>query len=141
MCFQQRFERLHHSRAAQAKLESGDQMRRRRPAAGVTNGNTQNQLPWRHSNQYNAISAGAHCEGIIRHESWCPEQNANVHYAYQAVSRPDLLSLGDQLILHALGVAWTAEKIRPNRGASHVKISRQPGTSGRGHEFGASAAG
>jgi hypothetical protein len=72
---------------------------------------TQDQLPWGHSNRYSAASACLHCEGVIRHESWCLEQNANVHYAYQAVSEPDWLSLGDQLILHALGVAWTAEAI------------------------------
>jgi hypothetical protein len=72
---------------------------------------TQDQLPWSHSNQYSADSACVYCEGVIRHESWCLEQNADVHYAYQAVSEPDLLSLGDQLNLHALGVAWTAEKI------------------------------
>ena len=85
---------------------------------------TQNQLPWGHSNRYSADSACLHCEGVIRHESWCLEQNANVHYAYQAVSEPDWLSLGDQLILHALGVAWTAETIQPKRrGASHRKVS------------------
>ena len=78
----------------------------------------QNQLPLRHSNQYSADSACVHCEGVIRHESWCLEQNANVHYAYQAVSEPDLLDLGDQLILHALGVAWIAEKIRRKCGAA-----------------------
>ena len=94
---------------------------------------TQNQLPWRHGNQYTAISACVHCEGIIRHESWCPERNANVHYAYQTVSHPDLLSLGDQLILHALGVAWTAETIRPKpRGSKHEGLSasrhKRPGT-------------
>jgi hypothetical protein len=71
---------------------------------------TQNQLPWSHSNLYSADSACVHCEGVIRHESWCLEQNADVQYAYQAVSEPDLLSLGDQVILHALGVAWTAKK-------------------------------
>ena len=74
---------------------------------------TQNQLPWSHSNKYSANSACVHCEGVIRHESWCPVQNTNVYYAYQAVSQPGLLSLGDQLILHALGVAWAAENNRP----------------------------
>jgi hypothetical protein len=81
---------------------------------------TQNQLPWSHSNQYSADSACAHCEGVIRHESWCPAQNANVLYAYQAVSEPHLLSLGDQLILHALGVAWTRKKLRPKLRGPHT---------------------
>jgi hypothetical protein len=72
---------------------------------------TQNQLPWSHSNQYSADSACVYCEGVIRHEPWCHEQNADVHYAYLAVAEPDLLSFADQLILHALGVAWTGEKL------------------------------
>lgn len=72
---------------------------------------TQDQLPWSHSNQYSADSACLHCEGVVRHEPWCHEQNADVHYAYQAVAEPDLLSLADQLILHALGAAWTGEKL------------------------------
>jgi hypothetical protein len=69
----------------------------------------QNQLPLHYSNQYSAESACAHCGGVIRHESWCTTQSANVNYAYQAVLYPGLLSLGDELILHALGAAWTAD--------------------------------
>ena len=85
---------------------------------------TQNQLPWSHSNRYSADSACLHCEGVIRHESWCPVENAGVLYAYRAASEPDLLSLGDQLILHALGVAWTAAKLRPKlRGLTHEGLS------------------
>jgi hypothetical protein len=75
----------------------------------------QEQLPFRHSNQYSADSACVHCEGVIRHESWCTTQNASVHYAYQALLHPNHLSLGDHLILHALGVAWTPEKNRSKR--------------------------
>jgi hypothetical protein len=87
---------------------------------------TQNQLPWSHSNRYSADSACLHCEGVIRHESWCPVQNASVLYAYRTVSEPDLLSLGDQLILHALGVTWTAAKLRPKlRGLTHEGLSAQ----------------
>jgi hypothetical protein len=73
------------------------------------------QLSLRHSNQYSADSACEHCEGIVRHESWCLEINAGVNYAYEAVSQPHLLSLGDQIILHGLGIAWTEEQIRPER--------------------------
>jgi hypothetical protein len=75
----------------------------------------QDQLPWSDSNQYNADSACVHCEGVLLHESWCPAENVNALYAYRAVSQPDLLSLGDQLILHALGVAWTAAAFFPAR--------------------------
>ncbi len=47
-----------------------------------------------------------HCSGIIRHETWCITRNDEVAYAYKAVLDADKLSLGDQLILHALGVVW-----------------------------------
>jgi hypothetical protein len=71
----------------------------------------QHQHPSIHSNQYSADSACAHCDGVIRHEPWCMTQNDSVQYAYQAVSDPGHLSPGDHLILHALGAAWTAERI------------------------------
>lgn len=66
----------------------------------------QNQPPLHHSNRDTADSACEHCEGILRHESWCITQSAGVNYAHQAPLFPNQLSLGDQLILHALGVAW-----------------------------------
>ncbi len=69
-----------------------------------------NQLPWCHSNRYSADSACAYCEGIVRHESWCVTQNANLYYAFEAVVDPKQVSIGDELALHALGVAWTADK-------------------------------
>lgn len=71
----------------------------------------QSHFPLSHSNQYTAESACGHCDGVIRHESWCVTQNASVQYAYQAVSDPGHLTLGDQLILHALGATWTAKRI------------------------------
>ena len=70
----------------------------------------QNDLPLRHSNRYNVDSACVHCDGAIRHESWCVKQNGDVYYAFQAVEDPSQLSPGDELMLHALGVAWTAER-------------------------------
>jgi hypothetical protein len=60
-----------------------------------------------HRNQYSADSACGHCDGVIPHEAWCVTQTAGVRYASQVVSDPGLLSTGDHLILHALGVAWT----------------------------------
>jgi hypothetical protein len=80
------------------------------------------ELPLRHSNQYSADSACVHCDGVIRHESWCATQNANVHYAFQAVFDPGKLTLGDVLILHALGVVWTPEGSR----ASLWRLKRRP---------------
>ena len=69
------------------------------------------QLPLSHSNKYSADSACGHCDGVLRHEPWCVTQNASVLYAHQVISDPSHLSRGDQLILHALGVAWTAKRI------------------------------
>jgi hypothetical protein len=68
-------------------------------------------FPLTHSNQYSADSACGHCDGVIRHEAWCITQNAGVQYAHQVVSNPGLLSTGDNLILHALGVAWIPKRI------------------------------
>ena len=62
---------------------------------------------WRHSNKYTADSACEHCQGVVRHESWCITHNEDVLYAYEAVLNSDRLQEGDRLILHALGVSWT----------------------------------
>ena len=40
---------------------------------------------------------------------------ASSDYANQAVLFPDQLSLGDDLILHALGVTWSVDSIRQKR--------------------------
>jgi len=71
---------------------------------------TRNEFPLLHSNKYSADLACGCCDGVIRHEPWCITQNAIVRYAYQAIIDPSHLSLADHLILHALGVAWTAQK-------------------------------
>ena len=71
----------------------------------------ENQLSFHHSNQYSAESACGYCDGVIRHESWCATQSALVHYAFQAVLNPAQLTLRDELILHGVGVAWTADEI------------------------------
>jgi hypothetical protein len=73
----------------------------------------ENHLPLRYSNQYSANSVCGHCGGVLRLEPWCVTQNASVQYAYQLISDPSHLSLGDRLILHALGAAWTAKRILP----------------------------
>ena len=70
----------------------------------------QNDPLLRHSNRYGSDSACVHCDGVIRHKFWCATQSANVHYAFRAVLDPSQLTLGDELILHALGVAWAAER-------------------------------
>ena len=73
---------------------------------------TQNERSLRHSNQYNASSACVCCEGIVRHEPWCATQSVDVRYALEVALDSSKLSLGDELILHALGVAWIAERIQ-----------------------------
>jgi len=63
-----------------------------------------------HENRYSADSACAHCEGVTCHEPWCLTQSADVRYAFQVALYPQLLTVQDHLILHALGVAWDEKK-------------------------------
>ena len=58
------------------------------------------------SNQYATDTACEYCQGNSHHEFWCITQNIEVLKAWQAVLNPAKLSLHDELILHALGVAW-----------------------------------
>lgn len=91
----------------------------------------QSQIPPSHSNQYSADSTCGHCDGVIRHEPWCITQNASVQYVYQAVSGTGELDPGDHLILHALGVAWTAKRIlsrlRHNKMVAETNINESGG--------------
>ena len=57
------------------------------------------------SNQHCADPACLHCAGVTTHEAWCSTHNIFVQYAFQAVLTNDL-TVGDTLILHALGVKW-----------------------------------
>lgn len=59
-----------------------------------------------HSNKYSADSACEHCEGIIRHESWCITTNPRVFYAYDVIVHPESMTQQDRIILHALTVLW-----------------------------------
>jgi hypothetical protein len=61
-----------------------------------------------HSNRYTAESACEHCAGIIRHERWCITVDRTVYYAYEIVADPSKLAVGDAIILHSLGVIWSA---------------------------------
>ncbi len=65
----------------------------------------QNELA--RSNQSSEGSICGHCACATRHEPWCITRNALVRYAYEIVSRATLLTLEDELILHALGVEWS----------------------------------
>ena len=59
------------------------------------------------SNQQLTAPTCWHCAGVASHETWCITCNAVVRYAYEIVSDTYRVTIGDQLILHALGVAWS----------------------------------
>ena len=63
---------------------------------------------WFDSNHYSAGVACEYCQASPGHEPWCITQNVRVLEAWQPVLDPSRLSFQDHLILHALGVAWTA---------------------------------
>jgi len=63
--------------------------------------------PWFDSNQYLVGRSCEYCRNNAEHESWCITQNLEVLRVWQAVLDPSKLSLHDELILHALGVAWS----------------------------------
>jgi hypothetical protein len=50
-----------------------------------------------------------HCECVTDHEHWCITQNPEVRYAFTVAVYPNVLTLQDQLILHALGVTWNVK--------------------------------
>jgi len=70
---------------------------------------TPNQFEWHRSDEDNADAACLHCGGCIQHEAWCSTQNINVRYAFQIAAHPEILSVQDDLILHALGVKWNSD--------------------------------
>jgi len=57
------------------------------------------------SNQHSAHPACSQCAGVTAHEAWCSTHNLFVQYAFRTVLCNDL-TVGDTLILHALGVKW-----------------------------------
>jgi hypothetical protein len=57
------------------------------------------------SNQHSPDPECSHCAGVTAHEIWCSTHNIFVQYAFRAVLHNDL-TVGDTLILHALGVKW-----------------------------------
>jgi hypothetical protein len=59
------------------------------------------------SKQYSESSICDHCAGVTSHEPWCITCNTVVRYAFEAASGAGHLTLGDELILHALGVEWS----------------------------------
>ena len=66
--------------------------------------------PWADSRNDTADFSCEYCQCVEHHEFWCITQNLEVLRAWQAVLDPAKLSLHDELILHALGVAWADKK-------------------------------
>ena len=48
-----------------------------------------------------------HCAGVAIHETWCITRNPDVYYAFRVASDSGFLTVGDAIILHALGVDWS----------------------------------
>lgn len=63
------------------------------------------QIAWQQTTRPNAKNACPHCGGA-QHETWCVTTNLAVRYAYAIVLASSLLTPGDALILHSLGVIW-----------------------------------
>ena len=61
-----------------------------------------------------------HCNGVLRHETWCITRNANTAYAFRAVMDSDNLSQEDKFLLHALGVCWVGK-------STQAEEQEQPG--------------
>jgi hypothetical protein len=64
---------------------------------------------WFHGNRYSAQTACEHCGSAVQHEPWCMTLNTETFYAYKIVMDPTALTVGDALILHSLGAAWSKQ--------------------------------
>jgi hypothetical protein len=64
------------------------------------------QILWQQTTGTSPKNACPHCGSAQRHEVWCITTNVSVRYAYAIVLSPSLLTPGDALILHSLGVIW-----------------------------------
>jgi hypothetical protein len=64
---------------------------------------------WLHRNQINACEACEVCDGIAnQHEKWCAAVNPLTNYAFAIVTDASRLTERDRLVLHSLGVLWSA---------------------------------
>jgi hypothetical protein len=64
------------------------------------------QEVWRVSNQYNAAACCSICSGVVQHEPWCVIVNKDIEYAFLLAVDPVVITEGDKITLHSLGVAW-----------------------------------
>lgn len=64
------------------------------------------QIAWQQTTRPITKNACPHCGSAQQHEAWCVTTNLAVRYAYAIVLSSSLLTPGDALILHSLGVIW-----------------------------------
>jgi hypothetical protein len=64
------------------------------------------QIAWQRTSGPSHKNACPHCGSAQRHEPWCVTTNISVRYAYAIVLSSSLMTPGDVLILHSLGVIW-----------------------------------
>jgi hypothetical protein len=63
---------------------------------------------WRVSNKYNAAASCTICNGVVQHEQWCVIINKEMEYAFLLAVDPVVISEGDKIALHSLGVLWNS---------------------------------
>ena len=87
------------------------------------------QVVSRHERKLVASKRCRHCECLTDHQPWCITQNPDVRYAFTITVYPNLLTLQDSLILHALGVTWAkkspATAAQPAEAATPAALTRR----------------
>jgi hypothetical protein len=63
---------------------------------------------WRVSNKYNAAASCTICNGVVQHEHWCVIINKEMEYAFLLAVDPVIITEGDKIALHSLGVLWNS---------------------------------
>ena len=61
---------------------------------------------WRVSNKYDVACRCSICNGVVRHEPWCVMVNKEMEYAFLFAVNPTIITQGDTIELHSLGVLW-----------------------------------
>jgi hypothetical protein len=61
---------------------------------------------WRIANKYDAAGCCTICNGVVRHERWCVIVNKDMEYAFLLAVNPTIITEGDTIELHSLGVLW-----------------------------------
>ncbi len=67
---------------------------------------TDSQVRWYQFTRHDALSACKHCDEFARHDPWCMLVAPIGLCACHIQVDPSTLTIGDALILHALGLAW-----------------------------------